>query len=207
VDSRAHGTAQHEARRRAIIDAAAEVLRTRGLSACTARSIAGAGPLTKSALHYYFEDIDEVIDLAFRSLMDSFYERLTATAAEATNPDEALWSTARAYLHLGTDRPGSTGRRVPMLWFEMQVAATRAGDLDTVRAITERVLQLFIHLVADTGVPRPTETGTALMNALIGIVVRADMDVSDEIDLDAELCSVAALLGLLPPATVAADSR
>ena len=204
MDTRARGSAQHEARRRAIIEAAAEVLRTRGLSACTARSIAGAGPLTKSALHYYFDDIDEVIDLAFRSLMDSFYERLAAIAAEALTAQEALWSTARAYLHLGTDRPGSGGHRVPMLWFEMQVAATRAGNLDTVRAITERVLQLFVHLVADTGTARPTQTGTALMNALIGIVVRADMD---EIDLDAELCAVAALLGLFPPAPAPVAAR
>jgi DNA-binding transcriptional regulator YbjK len=60
------------ARRRFLLDALAlrpgeavlTVLARDGLAGCTARAVAEASPLTKSALHYYFSDMDKIIDQA-----------------------------------------------------------------------------------------------------------------------------------------------
>jgi AcrR family transcriptional regulator len=177
------------AKREALIAAASEVLRTGGLAACTARAIADASPLSKSALHYYFDDVNEIVDLAFRQLIDRYLARVRAAADGETDPVEALWAAARVYLELGSDRPG----RVPMLWFEIQVDAGRRGELGTIAEFTEMAFELFTDLVTATGADRPAQRASALFSALIGTVVRAEIG---PIDLDVAIADLAAVSGL-----------
>jgi DNA-binding transcriptional regulator YbjK len=61
-----HGaeTPNQRDKQRQIIEAARRVLARDGLAGCTARAVARASPLTKSAMHYYFRDIDDVVDQA-----------------------------------------------------------------------------------------------------------------------------------------------
>lgn len=164
-------TPNHEARREQLIRAAMHVLRTEGLGACTARAIADASPLTKSALHYYFADTNEIVDVAFRRLVDQFLERVHDAAAAAGDPLAALWAATETYLRLGVDRPG----RVPMLYFEIQVSALREQRPDTVIEMTVRAERFFTNLVAATGVPAPEALGSAWMSALVGSLVRQAM--------------------------------
>lgn len=82
------------------------VLRRGGLGACTAPAIADASPLTKSALHYYFADTDEIVDVAFRRLMEQFLERVQDAAAAAPDPLSTLWAATETYLRLGSGPPG-----------------------------------------------------------------------------------------------------
>ena len=49
-------------KRQQIVEAARRVLAEQGLAACSVRAIADASPLTKSAIHYYFADINELVD-------------------------------------------------------------------------------------------------------------------------------------------------
>lgn len=147
------------------------VLRTDGLGACTARAIAEASPLTKSALHYYFADTTEIVDVAFRRLMEQFLERVQDAAAAADDPLGALWAATETYLHLGIDRPG----RVPMLYFEMQVASLREHRADTVTELSVRAERFFANLIAATGVRNPEAVGSAWISALVGCLVRQAM--------------------------------
>src|SRR5690348_7536488 len=84
-------------KRAQIIDAAKEVLATQGLAACTARAVADASPLTKSAIHYYFHDIDEIVDEAMAGHVDAMLTNLRHVADQA-EPDERLWRVVEAYL-------------------------------------------------------------------------------------------------------------
>lgn len=170
-----HWTPNQAARREAIVTAAVEVLRTQGVAACTVRAIASVGPLTKSSLHYYFDDVDEIVDLAFRRLMEQFIDRVEKAAGDAADPTDALWSAAATYLRLGADRPDS--RRVPMLWFDYQVASTRRGDTTTALALTERARSLFARLVAATGATDAVARGGALFAALAGTLAFETMAV------------------------------
>lgn len=163
-------TPNQEAKRQAILDAATEVLRTQGVAACTARAIAGASPLTKSALHYYFDDTDEIVDLAFRALMEQYIERIEKAAADSPDPVAALWAAAEVYLRLGADRPA--GRRAPMLWFEYRVLSARRGDSATVNELSDRAAAIFARLVEATEVEEAEARGAALFAALAGSLAR-----------------------------------
>jgi AcrR family transcriptional regulator len=185
-------TANRTARREDLVEAAMHVLRTHGLAACTARAIAEASPLTKSALHYYFEDVEEIVDVAFRRLMGEFQDQIDAAAAAQADPVAALWAAVETHLHLGADRP-ERGEQLLFLWFEMQVAASRRGDTSTVAALTDRALGTFTRLVAAAGVDRAEALASTLLSALIGSVVRLDMHPRPISELIDELASTLAL--------------
>ena len=182
-------TPNQEARREALVSAAVEVLRTQGVAACSVRAIADASPLTKSALHYYFDDVSEIVDLAFARLMDGFLDRIEKAAADEAEPVGALWAAAHTYLRLGSDRPG----RVPMLWFDYHLDSIRRGDTATVTRLTDQTVALFARLVAATGVSEPQPRAEALLSALIGTVVR---DTMRHADADAVLDDLATALGM-----------
>ncbi len=159
-----------EAKRQAIVAAAAEVLRTRGVAACTARAIAEASPLTKSAVHYYFDDTDEIVDAAFRLLMEQYLSRIEKAAADADGPTAALWAAATAYVRFGADRRST--RRAPMLWFEYRVVSARRGDSSTVNELSAQAEAVFLRLVEGTGVDHARARGTTLFAALGGSLAR-----------------------------------
>src|SRR5581483_7344263 len=102
------------------------VLAEGGLAACTARAVADASPLTKSAIHYYFNDINEIIDQAVLAHLDAMLEGLRADANRISDPDERLWAVLDAYLATFADQPHAA-----FLWFEYWVSAGRRGALDT----------------------------------------------------------------------------
>jgi AcrR family transcriptional regulator len=167
-------TANRTARREDLVEAAMHVLRTQGLAACTARAIAEASPLTKSALHYYFEDVDEIVDVAFRRLIGEFLDQVEAAASGERDPVAALWAAIETHLRLGSDRP-EHGEQLLFLWFEMQVASCRRGDTTTVAALTDRALGTFTRLVTAAGAGHPEAVASSLLSALIGSVVRLNM--------------------------------
>lgn len=184
-----HVSPNHEARREELIRAATDVLRRGGVGACSARSIAEASPLTKSALHYYFDDVDQIVETAFRRLMEEFLDRIEASADAAPDPVTALWAAAGTYLRLGSDRPP----RVSMLWFEMQVAASRRGDVALMVELTDRALVTFGRLVEAVGVADSDAVSSSLFSALVGSVVRNSMAPRPTDDVIAELARACGL--------------
>lgn len=153
--------------------AAAEVLRTQGVEACTVRSIADAGDLSKSAIHYYFEDVNDIITLAFDGLMRQFLVRVEEAARKADDPFQAVWAAAGEYLRVGSD--ASDGHRVPMLAFDFHIASARRGDTTAMASLSDQFLELLRELIARTEIPRAEAVADTLFSALIGTVVRAPL--------------------------------
>jgi len=173
-----------ETRKDAIISAAATVLRTEGVAGCTVRNIAEVGNVSKSAIHYYFTDITDIVDLALARLLDRFISRVEHAAEGIGDPFEALWAAVAEYVRTGSDTP--TSDRAPLLAFDYHVDATRRGDNSAMAALTERVGALFRRLVEATGTPDPDAVAETLLSALIGTVVRAPLSSRDTEDaLDA----------------------
>src|SRR5882757_3044713 len=83
--------ANRRGKREQIIDAAKQVLARDGLAACTARSVAEASPLSKSAVHYYFDDIHQIVDLAMREHVTAMVTGLRHAADGVPDPAEKLW--------------------------------------------------------------------------------------------------------------------
>lgn len=176
-------------KRRQIIEAARVVLARDGLAGCTARAVADASPLTKSAIHYYFEDIDEIIDRAMAAHVDAMVVSLREVAGRHPDPGERLWAVLWAYLATFADRPHAA-----YLWFEYWVAAGRRGStaaaeeqLDKMRAL---LAELLTGLVADR-----EAVARALLSWLLGSIVQQQVRPRAEAELRAEATRLLASAG------------
>jgi AcrR family transcriptional regulator len=183
------GRARHTARNRLakrdqIIEAAKVVLAREGLAACTARAVADASPLTKSAIHYYFSDINEIVDQAVLGHVDAMLAGLRENAAQTADPRERLWAVISAYLATFADQPHAA-----FLWFEYWVSAGRRDALGTAQQMLGNVNALLRDLLADLVEGDPDETAHALLSWLLGTVVqqhvrpRTSTALRDEVDM------------------------
>lgn len=164
------------AKRAQIVEGTRALMVASGVSACTARAISDAGAVSSSALHYYFSDMNEVIELAFRDLMTQFFAGVQAAAQREQQPIDALWAAASAYLtgasdwgHAGESRPL---HRPATLWFEYQSARALDGDVDLLRELSERGADYFKGLLDAAGVPGSGYKSEVFYSALLGAAVR-----------------------------------
>jgi AcrR family transcriptional regulator len=176
-----------DSKRRQIIEAARVVLARDGLSGCTARAVADASPLTKSAINYYFASMDEIIDLAMTAHVEAMLAALRAVAARERDPYQRLHAVLRAYLDTFADQPHAA-----YLWFEYWIAAARRGVTAPAEAMLAAVRDLLTELLAGlraaAGRPAdPALAASALLSWLLGTLVQQQV-------------------GPLPPATVRAEA-
>jgi AcrR family transcriptional regulator len=166
------------AKRDAIIRATSKLMSREGVRACTSRAISATSELSTSALHYYFRDTSEILDLAFRHITERFFDKLSRAAAAEAKPLDALWATATAYLQSGSEwheddpRLNERTAQAPMLWFEFQAESLRTGDLTTVRELSARGLALFETLVKAAGIASPMRAAQVLYSTLLGASIR-----------------------------------
>ncbi|HEX3922957.1 MAG TPA: TetR family transcriptional regulator [Streptosporangiaceae bacterium] len=166
--SRAGHTADNRrAKRDQIIEAARDVLARDGVAACTARAVADASPLTKSAIHYYFRDVDEIIDQAMAAHVNAMLTSLRDVAGQPAGPHDRLWAVISAYLATFADKPHAA-----FLWFEYWVTASRRHSLDRASQMLADVEALFRGLLEDMPVDNPGQTAHLLLSWLLGTIVQ-----------------------------------
>jgi AcrR family transcriptional regulator len=159
--------ANRSGKRRQIIDAAKQILARDGLAACTARAVASASPLTKSAVHYYFDDIQQVIDIAMREHVTAMVTSLRCAADGEPDPAEKLWAVVNAYLATFAGQPGAA-----FLWFEYWIDSGRRQSAGTVAATLDEMHALLGELTAQLPADDPASTARALLSWLLGTVVQ-----------------------------------
>lgn len=155
------------AKQEQIVEAARHVLARDGLAGCTARAIADASPLTKSAIHYYFSDIDLLIDRAMARLVTGFLDGLRAVAEKYDDPVERLWEVLRAYLATFAEHPNTA-----FTWFEYWVAVGRAEHPQAAEVMLRSVTELLTDLLRDVGIDDPRARARALQSYLLGAIVQ-----------------------------------
>src|ERR1700761_1358280 len=165
------------AKRDAIVQATSRLMVREGVRACTSRGISAASELSTSALHYYFRDTDEILDLAFRRIGERFFRRMEEIARNEAKPVDALWGAASEFLLRGSewqDDDGKDGRmrNAPMIWFEFQAESLRRDDLATARELSAKGLTIFQRLIKAVGVTPITPTAQSLYSALLGASIR-----------------------------------
>ncbi len=170
-----------------IIDAARVVLVRDGLAGCTARAVADASPLTKSAVHYYFHDIHEIIDRAVAAHLDDLLADLRDVAAQYPDPAERLWAVIQTYLATFTDKPHAA-----FLWFEYWVTVSRRHSTDTVAQMVDTLHDLLVTLVQDLAVDDVDQTARALQSWLLGTIVHQHLRPTTTDALRAEFTNVLA---------------
>ena len=136
------------AKRNKIVQAASRLMVREGVHACTARMISAECGFSTSSIHYYFKDIDEILDLAIRRVIGRFLRQVENEAALHDDPVQALWAAAHAYFERTSDSiratDGSGFRHAPMVWFEFQARSLRTGDIQTARDLSSEATQLFV---------------------------------------------------------------
>lgn len=164
------------AKRKAIVQAAGRVMVREGIVATTARSVSAESGMSTSAMHYYFSDTDEILDLAFRAVMERFFVHIESAAARHENPVRALWAAANAYFERSSDSIRATGdhgeQHAPMIWFEFHAQSLRTGNIGTVQELSERGSTFFQNLIERCGIESPQQKAEALYCALLGAAVR-----------------------------------
>lgn len=162
--------ANRRGKREQIIDAAKHVLARDGLAACTARAVAEASPLSKSAVHYYFDDIHQIVDLAMREHVTATVTALRRAAADESDPADKLWAVVSAYLATFAEQPNAA-----YLWFEYWIDAGRRRSSDTVAATLNDMDTLLHDLTAELGVDDSAATARTLLSWLLGTIVQQQL--------------------------------
>jgi AcrR family transcriptional regulator len=182
-----------EFRRGEIVDAAADVLRTSGVAAATVRGIAERAGLSKGAVHYYFDDAQELVELAFAQLAHTFHEHIRREAGTLDDPQQALWHAIVSYV-----TPWDAHSSMTLLWCEYYVASVRAGRFDGVVAVQRAMHDLFAGLLGRIE-PGMREHAPALTRYVTGAVLsRPQMPVEPA----ALVAEGARLLGLRAPSSL-----
>lgn len=150
-----------------IVEAARVVLARDGLAGCTVRAIAEAGPLTKSAVHYYFADIDVLIDRAMAAHINTFVAELRDVAAKHEEAEAQLFAVVEAYLAEFANRP-----KAAFLWFEYWIAAGRAQHPQAIDVMLVSITELLAELLAPLDVDDPRARARALLSYLLGAIVQ-----------------------------------
>jgi AcrR family transcriptional regulator len=171
-----------ESKRRQIVEAARMVLARDGLAGCTARTVADASPLTKSAIHYYFGDIDEIIDLAMAAHVNAMLGSLREVARQHSGPEQRLRGVVQAYLATFDGKPYAA-----FLWFEYWIAAGRRGTTGTVDQMLGDLHALLVDLLTDAGVNNPAQTAHAVASWLLGSIVQQHIRPQPAAVIQAEL--------------------
>lgn len=131
-------------RRDAIIDAALEVARQKGLARTTVRDVAAEMGTSSGLIHHYFESMDDVLAAAFTRVALADLERSAAEMAAAPTPVAALAAFFATYAPADADwafqlwldawaeaarRPAlqATSRRLNLAWQGLLEETIRAG--------------------------------------------------------------------------------
>jgi AcrR family transcriptional regulator len=154
-------------KRREIIEVATSVLLSNGLDRCTARALTDSGSFSRSAIHYYFDSVEEIIDAAMASQLESFLHMLNTAAAEHEAPRDRFWAVTQSYLGHFSDQPALT-----LLWFDYSIAAVQAGRPHPAIEIESRLQEIFVGLLRDCGVRDWQSRSEALLAFMLGTTLR-----------------------------------
>lgn len=151
-----------------ILSAAVDVLLREGVQGCTARAIATAAGVSNGAVHYYFHDVEEIVDLAMLHATEGWIAWLrTAGSADPTGaptPSARFWQVVHACL-----APFAGGDRTLMpLWLEYWASRTRAGRLEPLRTVEGRLVAFVAELAAGAGIDEADERAVAVTAYLFG---------------------------------------
>lgn len=182
-----------ELKRKQIIEAARVVLAREGLAGCTARAVAEESPLTKSALHYYFSDINKIVDQAMTSHIDATLNTIRQVAVEHTTPHERLRKAIEVYLGTFEGRPNAA-----YLWFEYWVASGRRETTGSIDIMLTKMRTLFEEFIDADHVLDAPAASRRLTSWLLGTVVQQQAHPLDPDDLQTEIDTMLATLAHTP---------
>jgi AcrR family transcriptional regulator len=161
-------TPNQQAARSKIVGAAADLIARDGLAACTVRGVADEVGWTKSTVHYYFDDANELLDLAVYELLERLVVQLGEDVEAAPTAADALSYLARLFMGRG----GSGSWKDGMLWNEYTAHAWRRGAYDRIARGYDITSSVFELALSKARVDDAAERGRSVHFYLLGAVFR-----------------------------------
>lgn len=178
-------------RRGAIIDAAIKQLTSGGLAGFSARSVAAAGKLSKSAVHYYFEDMNALLDEAEAEIARRYFHRVRAAAEARLDPIDRFWHAVDIYY-----RPFNDNLAMTSQWLEYWIDATRRGKGANAERIQNDLSMIFAVLLESLDVGDHAGKARALTSYFIGALMR---QMTSPIAIEVHRVAISALCGVPLP--------
>jgi AcrR family transcriptional regulator len=138
-----------QAVRAGIASAAARVVARSGIAGCTVRAVADEAGLTKSTVHYYLRDSNELVDLAVLGFLDALADHAAGLIADAPDGTEALCALVRIFTAGHAPPIAMTD---PTLWSDFATHAWRRGALDELALCLDTFSSLFEQALTLIGV-------------------------------------------------------
>lgn len=202
---RSYTRASEAERREDLILATLDCIAEVGIQGATVRQIANRAGVTAGLIRHYFTGKDQMLEAAYRAVMDG----MTQTAIEAAREDEAPRARLRRFI-IANLTPPVTDSRTLSLWAafisHIQTDPSFAAiHRDNYLAFLQEVETLLLAFFDERGTalsPKQCRSFAISLNALIdGLWLEGTLtaDLFDEHELaDAALASVEALLRLTP---------
>jgi AcrR family transcriptional regulator len=162
-------TPNQQAARARIASAAARVVARSGIAGCTVRAVAEESGLTKSTVHYYLRDSNELIDLAVLGFLDALADHATGLIAAAPDGSEALCALVRIFT---AGESPATAMTDPTLWSDFATHAWRRGALDELALCLDTFSSLFEHALTLIGVDNVAWRARSIHLYLLGTLNR-----------------------------------
>jgi AcrR family transcriptional regulator len=178
------------ARRSLIVEAAVETLKREGIAGCTVRAIADGTPFTKGMIHYYFDDVREIVNAAYLQLTDDYVASVDAVAQQAGRPIAAFWRAVSSYVE-----GFRVHRRMGLLWLEYSSWAVRNGYERGVASSVEAIRGMFASRLAAIDTAH-ADVAVGLTRYLLGTVLELGASTAELPPLSAD---VARICGLRAP--------
>jgi AcrR family transcriptional regulator len=141
-------SAAQVAKRDLIVEAAVKVLLTEGVHGCTVRAVANEAGMVKGNVHYYFQDIDEVIDEAMSRATQAWLSWMRERKSEIQS--ETPGQTGSWRLLAGSLEPFAGDRALLPLWLEYWAIRTRGGRLEPLRSMHRLLTEFVSDLLSQT---------------------------------------------------------
>lgn len=153
-----HRPYHHGHLRSALVDAAIEEVRERGVPAVSLRSVATRAGVSEAAPYHHFRGKADLLSaaaaVAFASFAEALSEAVAAAELDGTDPATAV---AAAYVEHGLGHPGEYqlmfGRHIVSLGIDQRIEAREAGGraaLISLEAVDQSLRQRGISVPLDT---------------------------------------------------------
>jgi len=178
------------------VDAAVEVLLHEGVHGCTVRSIAATAGVSKGAVHYYFCDVEDIIDQAMLKAARIWIQWLGTGGSPGlerpASPIQLFWDAMSICL-----APFAHGDRSLMpLWLEYWAMRSRANRIEPLQVLQELMISYVTELLGAAGVADAPERAFGLTAYLFGVSMQESIV---SIPKQTVMGHIAALCGLDPP--------
>jgi AcrR family transcriptional regulator len=169
IDSGGAWSPNQNAVRARIAQAAGTLVARDGIAACTVRAVADEAMLTKSTVHNYVRDANELVDLAVRAFLDRLAEQVRSGMQKLPEGPGSLFLLVRMFTNR-EDR--SVGLEDRTLWAAYTAHAFRRGAHDELIACFDIFSELFETAMGRCGVDAPRERARSIYHYLLGATQR-----------------------------------